>query len=229
MRAAKIMAVLFLTFIPLSILFPGSAYGSNISFSLKLYGGLNYISGGDLNEGLKGVNDYYAKFFWYFGLTKSGGDYNPVHLGLDYGGDFIIQITPTVGIGLGAGHLRGTSESSITFTPVAAAEKTTATVSAVPLRLGMYFSLPAGAIVNVNFHAGLGYYLAKVSFDFRSSAPGSWEQSSARADANGLGFHRGLGLEFRLSPVISLFLEGLGRYASISGFEGSGENNGYDQ
>lgn len=229
MRAAKIMAVLFLTFIPLAILFPGSAYGSNISFSLKLYGGLNYIFGGDLNEGLKGVNDYYAKYFWYFGLTKSGGDYNPVHLGLDFGGDLIIQITPTVGIGLGAGHLRGTSESSITFTPVAAAEKTTATVSAVPLRLGMYFSLPAGAIVNVNFHAGLGYYLAKVSFDFRSSAPGSWEQSSARADANGLGFHGGLGLEFRLSPVISLFLEGLGRYASISGFEGSGENNGYDQ
>jgi hypothetical protein len=223
MRAPKIMAVLFLTFILLAILFPGSAYGSNISFSLKLYGGLNYISGGDLNEGLKGTNDYYAKYFWYFGLTKSGGDYNPVHLGMNFGGDFIIQLTPAIGIGFGAGYLQGTSESSITFTPVAAAEKTTAKVSAVPLRLGMYFTLPAGAIVNVNFQVGLGYYLAKVSYDFRSSAPGSWEQSSVKADASGLGFHGGLGLEFRLSPAISFFLEGLGRYARINGFEGSGE------
>jgi hypothetical protein len=223
MRTPKIMAAIFLTFIPLAILFPGSAYGSNISFSLRLYGGLNYISGGDLNEGLKGVNDYYAKYFWYFGLTQSGGAYNPVHLGVNFGGDFIIQITPTIGIGLGAGYLQGTSESNITFTPVAAAEKTTAKVSAVPLRLGMYFTLPAGAVLNVNFHVGLSYYLAKVSYDFRSSAPGSWEQSSVRADGNGLGFHGGLGFEFRLSPAVSFFLEGLGRYASISGFEGSGE------
>jgi len=223
MRALKIKAVLFLTFIPLAILFPGSALGSNISFSLRLYGGLNYISGGDLNEGLKGVNDYYAKYFWYFGLTKSGGEYRPVHRGVNYGGDFIIHMTPNIGIGFGADYLQGTSESTVTFTPVAAVDKTTAEVSAIPLRFGLYFTLPAGAFINFNVHVGLGYYLAKISYDFRSSVPGSWERLSVQAEAKGLGYHGGIGLELKFSPAISLFLEGLGRYASISGFEGSGE------
>lgn len=219
------MAVLFLTFGSLTVLFQGFARGSNGSFSLRLYGGLNYLSGGDLNEGLKGINDYYAKYFWYFGLTKSGEEYNPVRLGRNFGGDFIIQITPTIGIGVGAGYLQGKSESRINFTPVAAAENTTAEVSAVPLRLGMYLAFPARAPFKINFHAGLGYYLAKLSFNFRSSAPGSWEQQSVKADANGLGFHGGIGLELKLISAVSFFIEGEARYARISGFKGTGEKS----
>jgi len=226
-RALKITNMLFLTFVSLTVLFQGSARAgdSNRSFSLRLYGGWNYVLGGDFNDGLKGINDYYAKYFWYFGLTKSGGGYNPVHQGMNFGGDFVIQITPAVGIGLGAGYLQGKRESSITFTPVAAAETTTAEVSAVPLRLGLYLTFPAKAIVRFNIHAGLGYYLAKVSFNFRSSAPGSWGQKSVKADANGLGYHGGIGLELKFTSAVSFFLEGQARYARIGGFKGTGENS----
>ena len=221
MKASKILAVFFSAFALLAIFSPAPATCSNIGFSLKLYGGLNYLSGGDLNEGLKGMNDYYARYFWYFGLTKSGGEYRPVHLGLNFGGDFIVQIAPALGIGLGAGYLQGTSDSTVTFTPVAADVKTTPKASAVPLRLGLYFTLPAGAMVNVNFHAGLGYYLTKMSYDLRTSAAGTWNLYTVKTDANGLGFHGGIGLEFKLLPAISFFFEGQGRYVRIGGFKGS--------
>ncbi|MGB9005458.1 MAG: hypothetical protein WCB96_07035, partial [Candidatus Aminicenantales bacterium] len=122
---------------------------------------------------------------------------------------------------LGAGYLQGTSESTVTFGPVAAGVKTTPQASAVPLRLGLYFTLPAGAMVNINFHAGLGYYLTKMSYDFRISAAGTWNLYTVKTDASGLGFHGGIGLEFKLLPAISLFFEGQGRYASIGGFKGS--------
>jgi hypothetical protein len=221
MKASRILAVFFSALALLAIFSPAPAACSDIGFSLKLYGGLNYISGGDLNQGLKGVNDYYARYFWFFGLTKSGGEFNPAHLGLNFGGDFIIQVNPVLGIGLGAGYLQGTSDSTVTFTPVAADVKTNPQASAVPLRLGLYFTLPAGAMVNVNFHAGLGYYLAKMSYDLRTSAAGTWNLFTVKADSSGLGFHGGIGLEFKLLPAIALFFEGQGRYASIGGFKGS--------
>jgi hypothetical protein len=223
MKASRILAVFLLTFFLATILGPSSTYGSSIGFSLKLYGGLNYLYGGDLNEGLKGMTDYYEKYFWYFGLTKSGGEYNPVHKGMNFGGDFIIQFTPAVGIGFGAGYLQGKSESTVTFTPVEAEIKTAPKASAIPLRLGMYLTLPAGPVVNINFHAGVGYYLAKISYDFRTSAAGDWEQHKIEADATGLGYHGGIGLEFRLSRAVSLFFEGQGRSARIGGFKGSME------
>jgi hypothetical protein len=223
MKAARILAFFFSAFALLAIFSPAPATCSNVGFSLKLYGGLNYLSGGDLNEGLKGMNDYYARYFWFFGLTKTGGDYQPVHLGLNLGGDFIVQITPALGIGLGAGHLQGTSESTVTFGPVAADVKTTPQASAVPVRLGLYVTLPASAFLNVNFHAGLGYYFAKMSYDFRTSAAGTWNLYAAKADSSGLGFHGGIGFEFKLSPAFSLIFEGQGRYASIGGFKGSFE------
>jgi hypothetical protein len=221
MKASKIWTVFLSAFVLLAIISSPPAACANISFSLKLYGGLDYLSGGDLNEGLKGMNDYYARYFWYYGLTKSGGEYKPVHLGLDFGGDFIIHITPALGIGLGAGYLQATTESTVTFAPVAADVKTTPQASAVPLRLGLYLTLPAGAFANINFQAGLGYYLTKISYDFRTSAAGVWYQYGIKAEANGLGFQGGIGLEFKFSPAISLFFEGQGRYARIGGFKGS--------
>jgi len=221
MKPSKIATIMFSAFFLPAILFPGAAHGSNIGIKLKLYGGLNYLSGGDLNEGLKGMTDYFDRYFWFFGLSRSGGKYNPAHLGMDFGGDVIIQITPAIGVGVGAGYLQGTNKSTLTYSPVAADVKETARISAVPLRLGLYFTLPAGAWLNVNFHAGLGYYLARMSYNLRRSILAQWDNFDVHAEANGLGFQGGLGFEFKLTPTISLFLEGQGRYADIGGFKGS--------
>jgi hypothetical protein len=221
MKTTKLLGLLCAAFILSAVLLPAPAACSDLRVSFKLYGGLNYLSGSDLNDGLKGMNDYYDRYFWFFGLTRSGEEFRPVHLGFNFGGDFIVQITPLLGVGLGAGYFQGMNESLATYGPVAASVKTNPKLSAVPLRLGLNVTLPAGALMNINFHGGLGYYLARMSYDLRSTAPGSWFQYSVEAEASGFGFHGGIGLEFKLSPTISLFFEGQGRYARIGGFHGS--------
>jgi hypothetical protein len=215
------LAPLFLSLFALALVFPCPAQGSNLSFSLKLYGGLNNLSGGDFNTGLQGMNDLDGKYFWFFGLTKTGGAYNPVHWGMTLGGDLILQITPAWGIGLGTGFLQGNQESSITYGPVTAGDDTTAKLSAIPIRLEAYYTVPTESRIKVCLHGGLGYYLAKMSYDLRSYAATSWTRYAVQADGGGLGFQGGLGLEFKLSPALSLFLEGQGRYASLSGFDGT--------
>lgn len=221
MKLARSLAVLCLLLFPLVIVLPNAAYGSNISFSLKLFGGLNYLSGGDFNTGLQGLNDYEGRNFWYFGLSHTGGEYNPVHLGVHFGGDLIIQITPALGLGIGAGYLQGKRESLITYGPVTAGDETTARVSAVPLRLGIYYALPMGNRFNINLNAGLSYYLAKMSYDLRSYGGTFWTLYTVEADGGGLGFQGGLGLEFKVASAVSFFLEGQGRYANLGGFEGT--------
>jgi len=202
MKIVRYWTVLFLAFFSLALVLPSPVHGSNLSFNLKLYGGLNYLSGGDFNTGLQGLNDFDGRYFWFFGLTKTGGQYKPVNWGMTFGWDLIIQITPAWGIGLGAGFLQGSRESSITYGPVTAGDDTTAKLSALPIRLEAYYTLAAGSIMNVSFHGGLGYYLAKMSYDLRSYAGTSWTRYATQADGGGLG------LEFRLSPSLSLFLEG---------------------
>ncbi|MEE9502622.1 MAG: hypothetical protein V3V48_11140, partial [Candidatus Aminicenantaceae bacterium] len=42
------------------------------------------------------------------------------------------------------------------------------------------------------------------------------------ANATGIGFHGGVGFEINFHPRAALILEGRGRYAKISGFNGTG-------
>lgn len=226
MTKQMIVIVGMIFIFPFMIIFPVVVQGSPLSFDVKLYGGLNYLSGGDLNTGLKGFHDYEGEYFCFFGLAHTGGEYNPVHWGLDFGGDFILRITPALGVGVGAGYIQGTNDSAITYGPVAAGMTSSAELSAVPLRLSVFYTLTALNAIRFNGYAGLGYYLAKASFDFRPYSPGDWVLYRLDADGGGLGFHGGLGIELKVSPAIAFFLEGQGRYASLGGFEGTASLSG---
>ncbi len=221
MKSIRMAITLLAIVLTLAATAPTACFGSDLKLSLNLYGGLNYLSGGDLNTGLQGMNDYDGRFFWYFGLSHTGGEYEPVHLGMDFGGDLILQITPALGLGLGSGYLQGKSESHITYGPVNAGDDTTAKLNAVPIRLSVFYTVPAGRVLAIRLQAGLAYYLAKMTYDWRSHAALSWNLVQADTHGGGLGIHGGLGLEFNVSPALSLLLEGRGRYANLSGFEGS--------
>jgi len=226
MTKLKIVAGVLIFVLPMLFVSPPNVRGSSLGIDLKLYGGLNYLSGGDFNTGLKGFTDYEGKYLWFFGLSPTGGEYNPVHGGMDLGGDLILRITPVWGVGIGAGYIRGTRDSEITYGPVSAGMTTTATLSAVPLRFGVFCALPLSSAIHIDLHAGLGYYLARASFTFRPYTPGSWVLYKMDADGGGLGFHGGLGIELKVSPAIAFFLEGQGRYASLGGFEGTSSISG---
>ena len=96
--------------------------------------------------------------------------------------------------------------------------------SAVPIRLGIFYNVLQSRNLNFFLHGGVGYYLAdwKELEDYESESQDSsfWKKYETTVHSGGLGFHGGLGLEYRLLGNVSLVLEGSGRYARISGFEG---------
>ena len=213
----------------LLLLLPGLSKAEKLKFGVKLSGGMNYLLVGDPNEGIKG----------YFNVIRDGsinppglsvleGQAKPIHLGLDFEGDIIINLTPKIGIGVGAGYIQGSRTSEITVRFLDGASEMTGShelkVSAIPIRLGAYYTLSMNNKINVFFNTGAGLYLAKYSYNKDPVGTGECGFNQ-RASANGLGFHGGVGFEYELTPNIAFVLEGQGRYAKIGGFEGKIEHS----
>jgi hypothetical protein len=192
---------------------------AQLRVGLKFYGGYGYLLGGEGNEGSKGYLDVWAAQAHVYGGYAVSGAYKPFHYGLDAGGDLIIYFTPNIGLGFGGGYLQSSSSSSIDLTAPGNSVNlsTKPKVSAVPIRASLYISLPMGGSANLVLQGGAGYYLAKYEDVFRID----WVQFDQKADGKGIGFHGGLGFELSFGPNFGLVLEGLARYAVISGFEGT--------
>jgi hypothetical protein len=194
-------------------------------FAFKFYGGLNYLAGADLNDSMKGWSEYYA---WGWGLLgySTSNTFKAANLGMNFGGDFIFQFTPSMGVGLGVGYLQASSTSKINYTWLTPAlpdidETYEVKASAIPIKASFYYFLPTSGMINVNLHAGVGYYLATAYARYRAEVLTLWEQNVYdNLPGGGIGFHGGIGLEFKLSPMIGVFVEGQGRYAAFSNFEG---------
>jgi opacity protein-like surface antigen len=197
-------------------------------FAVKLSGGMNYLLIGDVNEGVKGVIDYFRDLSTLYGNSVEG-EAKPIHLGFDFEGDIIINLTPRVGIGFGIGYIQGAKTSELTVHFPEGPEASSAfkpKISAIPIRVGVFYTLPVSEMVNVVFNAGAGMYLAKYSYNFRPGPGWSGNSITQTTSAKGFGFHGGVGLEFNLAPNIAFVLEGQGRYAKIGGFEGTAKYDG---
>lgn len=217
MKKSKRVSMLVICLLAL-LLFPGLIKAEKIE--LRLLAGMNYLSGGDIN---KGDNPWIG----LFAMAGYSMETKPVHLGFDFGGDIIINLTPKIGIGFGVGYIQGAKTSELTFSN---GEEGTFTnkpkISAVPIKLGLFFNIPLSEVMNVVFNVGGGLYLAKYSYNFRIEANGGWAELNQETNASGLGFHGGIGLEFNLAPNIAFVIEGQGRYAKFGGFEGTCESSG---
>jgi len=87
--------------------------------------------------------------------------------------------------------------------------------------LSFFYFMPASPTINVVFHVGLGYYLAKADYKLEFTSGGSSVTDEYDTSGNGLGFHGGLGLEMALSPNMGIYAELAGRFASFGGFSGN--------
>jgi opacity protein-like surface antigen len=202
--------------------------GGAATVTFKFFGGYNYMGGGDLNTGLKGQFDMNKAVAAGYGVITQG-DYNAFHGGAELGGDLIIHFSPIVGIGLGVSYLKAQSSSELTFTGPSILTVMTVKpqVTATPIRAGLYFSIPAGSLVNLSLNGGAEYYLANIKIRTRTTYPSDWSQSDVNVDSKGkFGLFAGIGLEIKIHRNLSFFLEGRGRYARIDGFKGSEEESG---
>lgn len=199
------------------IFFWGAGFVGGAQFGLRLFGGAGTLSPADINQGTKGWTDQHAGFFTSFGYSRSG-EVKPVNMSLEGGADFLFYLTPRIALGIGAGYVQGKRASEVVLTNGTEIKITSQpTLSATPIRLSLFFEIPADTI-NIYLNLGSDYYLAKYTWDWEF--PDEWELNHS-ATANGLGFHGGIGFEIMISANVAFFVEGTGRYAKIKGFEGT--------
>lgn len=202
----------------LILILPGLSQAER--FGLKLTGGINYLEVGDPNASLKGFADLTKELAVFWGVTGEG-EIEQIRNGLDLEGDVIFYLTPRLGISLGSGYIYGNKAKN--ENKVILLDQTYAygmEMSAIPARLGVYYSLPISSWGQFFLNGGVGYYFAKwsESVDWMAST------TDQEAKGSGIGFHGGMGFEFRLVSHFALILEGQGRYVKIGGFEGEKSN-----
>jgi opacity protein-like surface antigen len=194
---------------------------AQVKLGFKVAGGVAYVGGGDINAGLKGYSDFYNDL--YSPVYNTSGGYSPFHWGMDILAEIQLKFSPNFTLALGSGYISATKSSqlNIPYGATAYQEKWAPSVSAIPVTLTFYYFLPMGNSARVFFDAGAGYYFGKYTdtwhIVFLGEADANWDLSGG----SGLGFHGGAGLEIDLAPNIALLVEVRGRYASLSGFNGT--------
>ncbi|MCX6558201.1 MAG: hypothetical protein NTW95_12365 [Candidatus Aminicenantes bacterium] len=191
------------------------------AFKFRIFGGGIYLQGGDLNSGLQGWTDYWKAYRNLQGYTQQTGSFNPVHFGLNVGGDVILQLSPHWGLGVGTEYIMATKSSVFAFQSLTKQINWNilGKVQAVPAKLSVFYFMPVKDSLTIVIHAGAGYYSAKTRLESLTDVDPNMEYI-IDASAQGTGFHGGLGLELKLSTGVHFFIEGVGRYASLSGFKG---------
>jgi len=205
---------------------------------LRLYGGFSQAEAGDLNEGLDGYFEV-LELYSALGFGTTTGGYNRFRAGYNFGADLILQLTRHIGIGIGAGYMRFSKSSLMTWSYEAQTIEVSVapTLSAVPIRAGLFLTLPLGKRLNLTADGGVTAYAAlKLNWQERLAySDGDWTEWSVSASRNApfdnIGFQGSLGLEYMVSQKVGFFVEALGRYARFKNFEkatGMGKNNAGD-
>jgi opacity protein-like surface antigen len=187
-------------------------------FSLKFYGGMNNMLFGDLNDALQGTTDYYQDL----PNVDIGEELQPVHWGFDFGGEFIINLTPRIGIGLGGGYIQVSKKTTIDVTWEGSPYKDTVHPKAtvIPLTFSIHVGLPLGNIMNFTLNAGAGYYLGTIQWHYSWDSEFHDYEENWKAKSNTVGFQGSLGLELNISRNLALVVEGFGRYAKLKSLKG---------
>ena len=189
-------------------------------FSIKVNGGANFLMGGDYNAAVEDANAEWQASAWTVGT-----ELETLNMGWNFGAEFIYNITDQMGLGLGVGYLMASNESTInlSLTPFTQSYTFTPSASIIPITLNFHYFMPVGETMNIHFTAGPGLYISSFSFEDRWQVPLLLTDLTETFEPDGVmgfGFQGGLGIEFALSPSISLCLDVLGRMANISGLTG---------
>lgn len=195
-----------------------------IGLRVKLTGGFGYFSGGDIGRGIEGMYAQKSDFISSQGFFLD--DYpKSFHIDTEFTGDLIIDITPNLGIGIGSGYIHATHASTLIFYKEESRYKldqmtSLPEINVIPLRVGLFLSIPIHRLFNISLNGGTGIYWAKYTYSLGST----WEDINDIghvANAAGLGFHGGIGLELNLHRRAVFLIECQGRYAKFSHFKGT--------
>ena len=206
---------------------PGTFQG--IGLSVKVTGGMNYFSGGDVGVGTRGIYDTNSNYLASQGFALEHF-LEPFHYGAEISGDIVFNFNPKFGIGIGSGYINATSQSVLTYRTAESLlfqMKSQPEIRVTPLRVGMFFSIPLLRVFTVTINAGPELYFAQYRFTMGSEGD---EIATVyhNASAKRLGFQGGLGIEINLNQRAIFLIECHGRYAKINNFQGKATINDWE-
>jgi hypothetical protein len=213
--------------------FPHSTLAGG-KISLRLWGGWAYLAAGNLNAGTQAFFDWGKTYFAPSpGATIEGG-YDPIHWGYEFGGDIVFELSPKIGVGIGAGYLKMSRDAPpymmrIIDAPLEFDQTVGTKISTIPIRASLFLSLPVSKKLDFAANAGVSYYLqAEYHADWFValpnaifSGPASRLSTTAEKKTAGFGLQGGVGIEYKFIRSTGLFIEAQGQHAKFKGFEGT--------
>lgn len=190
--------------------------------SLKFTGSFSTVSIGDYNDFGEGVEKYISDFAE---LTsgRTSGEFKRLNLGFEYGGEILLKIYKGFEIGVGVEYIQRNSKSEFTLeTPFFWNLNYTIEpyFEVIPIKLSVYYFMPAISPLKLFLNAGVGYYFGKITNTSTIGATDFWSETNFEVKDRAFGFHGGIGLEIKLAPRVVLFLEGEARYCKLKSWEG---------
>ena len=195
-----------------------------IGLHLMLSGGWALFPSGDIDRGAKGLYNIGADAIAARGVEIIEKNTKPSRSALNLSGDIIYDLGPKIGIGIGFGYIHTLGNDTFRYSERKVYENTmnSATdVTVITLRLGAFYALPIGRLLHFRLNAGPAIFITNLNYNRNGQGLNFEESFSLKGKTTNLGFQGGAALEIRIVERASLFFEVQGRYAKISGFQGS--------
>ncbi|MCK4549305.1 MAG: outer membrane beta-barrel protein [Candidatus Krumholzibacteria bacterium] len=178
-------------------------------FSVKLKGGYTYISYGDFNDWVDNTNRE---------IPSGNTTIDNINWLPEVTAELIFPILPAFSGGVGIGYLSGKSDYSVSLG--AESFSYIHKVKAMPVLLNVYWEPPLVSI-NPFVYGGVGFYRTSLEFDYWLTSGGDREGYNSEMDKWGFGLQAGGGIRIALMPTMSFDVGVQGRWADISGIEGT--------
>jgi hypothetical protein len=191
---------------------PATQAGAGVGF--RVNGGFAYIRYSDFNA--------YADFVNERELPALGvGDrLDNIHWIPELEGELLLAPIPALTIGAGAGIVSGKTEFSFRVGEDGAVYGHT--VRAYPFGATAYFNVPLPAApIRPYLFGGAAAVYSRITFDLKLTSGGFTDGLDAELTTWGLELHGGAGLTFPIFTSVSIDLSVAGRWADLSGYEGS--------
>jgi hypothetical protein len=194
-------------------------------FTIKLGGGMSFFSGNDYNKGMTGYNAYLQQY-----TRNVQGVFDKINSGLSIDGEFILNITPNIGIGLGAGYYGSSKTSNVEYDWDFAVTwhdqvMYKPTLMVIPVYANFHYFIPLGASMALDLFGGPVAYFVTFKFEstFKSNFLLGWldYKDNFSSSKTAFGFQAGAGFHYSIASSMALFIEACYRFGTVTDVTGT--------